>query len=142
MKIKQSTFYTFRILRNLDKEKDRVLTSKEIGEIEGLSPGVILKLLRVMGQGGIVCAHQGRGDKGGGGFSLTKSIDEITVLEVLKTMEGVDICTNLDAVSRKKETQMFRTFNQLNEELEELLSKYTVRDLFESDAAGSLLDTG
>ena len=139
MKIKQSTFYAFRILYRIDKGKDRVVTSKEIAEKEGYSPGMILKILRVMGQNGIVRAHQGRGEAGGG-FSLEKSIDEITFLEIIRIMEGVDLSANLDATSREKETRMFLTCIRMNEELELLLSQYTVRDLFESGEAGRLLD--
>ena len=139
MKIKQSTFYAFRILYRIDQGKNRVVTSKEIAEKEGYSPGMILKILRVMGQKGIVRAHQGRGEAGGG-FSLEKSIDEITFLEIVKTMEDVDLCANLDETSREKETQMFLTCSQMNEALEALLSQYTVRDLFESGEAGCLLD--
>jgi len=139
MKIKQSTFYAFRILYRIDKGKNRVVTSKEIAEKEGYSPGMILKILRVMGQNGIVCAHQGRGEAGGG-FSLEKSIDEITFLEIVRIMEGVNICVNLDEASCEKETQMFVTCSRMNEALEALLSQYTVRDLFESGETGSLLD--
>jgi len=141
MKIKQSTFYAFRILYRLHKGKGRVVTSREVAEKEELSPGVILKILRIMGQNGIVCAHQGRGEAGGG-FSLEKNIDEITFLEIVKIMEGVDLCANMDAASRQKEMQMFWTSSRINEELEKLLSNYTARDLFEPDKAGSLLDTG
>jgi len=139
MKIKQSTFYAFRILYRIDKGKNRVVTSKEIAEKEGYSPGMILKILRVMRQNGIVRAHQGRGEAGGG-FSLEKSIDEITFLEIVKTMEDVDLCANLDEASREKETQLFLTCSRVNEELKALLSKYTVKELFEFDEAGSLLD--
>ena len=67
---------------------------------------------------------------------MEKSIDEITFLEIVRTMEGVDICANLDAAFRQKETQMFLIFSRVNEELEELFSKYTVRDLFEFYEAG------
>ena len=141
MKIKQSTFYAFRILYRLYKGKGRVVTSREVAEKEELSPGVILKILRIMGENGIVCAHQGRGEAGGG-FSLEKNIDEITFLEIVKIMEGVDLCANMDAASRQKEMQMFWTSSRINEELEKLLSNYTARDLFEPDKAGSLLDTG
>jgi len=116
-----------------------VVTSKEIAEKEGFSAGVILKVLRVLGQSGIVCAHQGRGEASGG-FTLEKSIDKITVLEVVKTMEGVDICENLDAVSRQKEMQMFLICSRMNEKLEKLLSKYTIRDLFGFDEAGYRMD--
>jgi len=141
MKINQSTFYAFRILYRLDEGEGRVVTSKEIAEKEGYSTGMILKLLRIMGQEGIVYAHQGRGEAGGG-FTLEKSIDEITFLELVRIMEGVDLCANIDAASRQKETRMFLTCSRLNEELKELLSQYTVRDLFESEEIGSLLDTG
>jgi len=136
MKIKQSTFYAFRILYRIDKGENRVVTSQEIAKKEGYSPGMILKILRVMGQNGIVRAHQGRG-QAGGGFSLEKSIDEITFLEIVRIMEGVDICANLNEASREKETQVFLICSRMNEELEMLLSKYTVRDMFES---GELLD--
>jgi len=139
MKIKQSTFYAFRILYRIDKGKDRVVTSKEIAEKEGYSPGMILKILRIMGQNGIVRAHQGRGEAGGG-FSLEKSIDEVTFLEIIRIMEGVDLSANLDETSREKHTRMFLTCSRMNEELELLLSQYTVRDLFESGETGSFLD--
>lgn len=142
MKIKKSTFYAFRILHRIDKGKGRVITSKEIAEKEELSQGVTLKILRVMEQAGIVRAHQGRGDGCGGGFSLLESIDKITVLDMLKILEGTNICTNIDTKSGQNETQMFWVCSKINEELEAMLSKYTVRNLFESDEAGSLLDTG
>ena len=54
MKINQSTFYALRILYRLDEVKDRVVTSMEIAEKENYSAGMILKLLRKMGQDGIV----------------------------------------------------------------------------------------
>jgi len=135
VKINQSTFYALRILYRLDEAKGRVVTSREIAEKEDYSAGMILKLLRKMGQDGIICAHQGRVQVGGG-FTLEKSIDEITVLEMARTMEGVDICANLDAAFRQKEMRMFLIFSRVNEEPEELLSKCTVRDLLEFDEAG------
>lgn len=135
MKINQSTFFAFRILYRLYQGKDRMVTSKEIAEMEELSQGVVLKILQKLSRVGICYVQQGRGAVCGG-FTLAKSIDEITVFEILKTMEGVDICINLDAAYRKKEKQMFLVCSRMNDELEELLSKYTVRSLFESDKAG------
>lgn len=132
MQIKQTTLDVFRIIVRLHMAEDRVVTSREIAEKEGLSQGVLLKILQKMERAGIVLAHQGRGG-GGGGFSLEKSVDEITFLEVVKFMEGVDICAKLDATSQQKK-QMYLVCSRLNGELETLLSKYTVRDLFESGA--------
>jgi len=54
VKISQSTFYALRILYRLDEMKGRVVTSREIAEKEYYSVGMILKLLRNMGQDGIV----------------------------------------------------------------------------------------
>jgi len=54
VKINQSTFYALKILYRLDEVKDRVVTSMEIAEKENYSAGMILKLLRKMGQDGIV----------------------------------------------------------------------------------------
>ena len=54
VKISQSTFYALRILYRLDEAKGRVVTSREIAEKEYYSVGMILKLLRNMGQDGIV----------------------------------------------------------------------------------------
>lgn len=132
MKIKQSTFYAFRILCRLDKEKNRVVTSKTIAEEEALSQGMTLKILQIMGHGGIVYSHQGR-DEISGGFSLAKSIDNITVFDVVRVLEGADICENLDRAFDSKEEQIFSQCSQINEEVEKLLSKYTIRSLFNND---------
>lgn len=139
MKIKKSTFYAFRILFRLDKGTDRAVTSKEIAEQEELSQGVILKILGRLGQEGFVYAHQGRGQISGG-FSLAKSIDKITVLEIVEALEGVDICVNIDTASCRDKEQMLLICSLMNKEMEKLLSKYTIRNLFESDATESLLD--
>lgn len=130
MKIKQSTFHALRILYRIHREEERVITSKEIAETEEISQGVIIKIARVLVQDGMLCAHQGRGQICGG-FSLQKSIDEITMAEVMKVMEGIDICSKLDEISRKKGTLLFQACSQMNTDLEELFSKYTIRDLFE-----------
>ena len=133
MKIKQSTFYAFRIIYRLDEAGSRVVTSREIAEKEDYSAGMVLKLLCAMRKGGLVSAHQGRG-QASGGFTLEKEIDEITILEIVRIMEGVDICANLDETLRQKGTQMSLICSRMNEALAELLSRYTVRDLFEFDA--------
>lgn len=132
MKIKQTTLDTFRIIERLHITQNEIVTSREIAEKEEISQGVLLRIMRSLGRAGIVSAHQGRGGVSGG-FSLAKSVDEITFLEVVEVMEGVDICAKLNVPSRRKERQMFLTCSRMNEELEKLLSKYTVRDLFESD---------
>lgn len=132
MRIKQSTFYALRIIYRIHKEENEIVTSAEIAEKEEISQGVGLKILRKLAQAGIMQVHQGRGQICGG-FSMIKTIDEITLSEVLGVMEGIDICTNLDKSTRNKEELLFRTCCQINGHLGEIFSRYTIRDLFESD---------
>jgi len=140
MKIKQSTFYAFRILYRIHLEEDRITTSKEIAEKEGISQGVTLKTARVLARAGMLHTHQGRGQVCGG-FSLAKSIDEITMAEVTKVLEGLDIRINLDESSRKREGALCQACSEINIYLEELLSQYSIRTLFEGGGESSVTTT-
>ena len=130
MKIKQTTFYALLAIRRIYVENREIVTSKLISEKEGISQGVLLRILRSLDNAGIVQAHQGRGTAYGG-FSLARNIDEITLLDVVNTMEKVDICIKLSEKDRKNEKELFLKCSQINERLKEELSKYTVRELFE-----------
>lgn len=132
MKIKQTTFYAMRILCRIYKEQNKVVTSKEIAEKEETSQGVTLKILRKLSQAGIVQAHQGRGQSCGG-FSLTRSIEHITMADVIVALEGMDISENLDRDFREKAKALNRMCDQINEYLGKLFSDYSIRDLLESD---------
>jgi len=70
--------------------------------------------------------HHGRGSICGV-FSLNKGIDEITLLKI---MEEVNICTNLDEEPREKENRLFLRCSQINEHLGAELSIFTIRELF------------
>ena len=128
--IKQTTFYALQIIRRIDLEDENIVTSKLIAEKENLSQGVVLKLLREMVHTGIVFAHQGRGAVSGG-FSMAKTVDEITLNDIVDALEEVNICKNLTNEDKENESVLFRKCIQINEYLKEELSKYTIRDLFE-----------
>ena len=129
MKIKQTTFYALRVIRRVHLEGKGIITSNLIAEKENLSQGVVLRLLREMAHAGILFIHQGRGIISGG-FSMRKTIDEITLLEIVETLEKVDICQNLDKKNGEIEDLLFLKFNLINEHLKEEFSKYSVKDLF------------
>jgi len=130
MKIKQTTFYALQILKRIHLEDKDIVTSILIADRENLSQGVVLKLLRTMVDTKILYAHQGR-DAISGGFSMMKSVDEITLMEIVDVMEGVDICENLDEEKREKEAILFHKCCQINEYLRNEFSRYTIRDLFD-----------
>jgi len=110
-------------------EDGEVVTSIAIAEKEGISSGVLIRLLRKLSDAGILKSHQGRGSICGG-FSLVKSIDEISFFDIIQLLEDVEIDINLGEELRKKETHLSDKCHQINEYLKEELSKYTIRVLF------------
>lgn len=134
MKINQSTFYAMKILYRIHSEDDRVVTSKKIAEKEEISPGVTLRILRELTKAGFLCVHQGRGQVCGG-FSLVKSIDDITMADVIETLEGMDINSSREIGIRDMEEPLYQRCSRINDRLKELFSGYTIRRLFEIEVA-------
>lgn len=132
MRIKQTTFYAIRILYRLHREKTNLVTSKYIAKKEEISQGVILKILRVLSHAGIVKVHQGRGQISRG-FALAKSIDDITMADIMGAMEGMDVGVNLEEASNEQEASLHQVCEQINERLEQLFSTYSLRQLLESE---------
>lgn len=130
MKIKKTTYYALCALRMIYLDKEQIVTSNCIAKSEGISQGVVIKILRILNKEGILNVYRGRGSVCGG-FSLNKSIDEITLLEIVEIMEGVNICENLDKELEEKENRLFLKCSQINEHFRAELSKYTIRELFE-----------
>ena len=60
------------------------LTILEIAAAEGLSPDYTAKLMRALRQGGLVMSTRGAA----GGYRLARPAEEITLLEVLESLEG------------------------------------------------------
>lgn len=136
MRIKQTTFYAMRILYRIHSEENEIITSKEIAAMEKISQGVALKILRELSYAGIVCVNQGRG-RICGGFSLRKSIDDITMADIITVLEGMDIGVNLSEASCGGEASLHRACDQINIYLEQLFSGYSIRRLMEWEEPGS-----
>jgi len=124
LKIKKTTFYALKVIYRIHLEDKAVVTSNEIAEKEHLPYGVALKVMQMLKDSGILRVYQGRGTVSGG-FSLNRQIDDITLLDVVDTMENVDICENLE-----EEEALMHKCRQINEHLREEFSKYTIQDLF------------
>jgi len=129
MRINQTTFLALRAIYRIHLERDDVVTSKTMAQKEEVSQGVLIKTLRILNSTGILSSHQGRGLICGG-FSLNKSIDEITLLEIIDAMEGIDICSGLSLDLRTKEKRLYHQCKSINNCFREEFSRYTIRDLF------------
>lgn len=60
--------------------------ARDICEKAGIPESFTRKTFQALVQGGFLKAHRGPG----GGYSLTRSSDEITLLEVIQAVEGLD----------------------------------------------------
>jgi len=131
MKINKTTFYALRMIYRIYVEEKVIITSREIAEKEKIPQGVSMKILSKLVRAGILKVYQGRGQVCGG-FSLSKSINEITILEILEIMEGMDICKNLEVEFHKAGHHMLTKCIEFNESIKDIVSRYTIHDLFES----------
>jgi len=69
----------------LGANREGVLSTKDIAETLGVSGAHLAKVLQRLTKAGLVSATRGPR----GGFMLRKKADEITLLEVFETVEGV-----------------------------------------------------
>jgi len=129
MRIKQTTFYALRALHAIEQSGKRLITSKAISEKEHISAGVMIRILRILHQTGFLSVHQGRGGISGG-FALKRSTEEITLLDVVDAMEGLDICGTLDAGTKRAEKEFYIHCQQVNSLIREELARHTLHELF------------
>jgi Rrf2 family protein len=77
--------YATRILVLLAcQARDATLTKHEIADSEGLTPGYVQQLMTPLQAAGLVTSYRGKQ----GGFKLARSGETITLVEVLRVMEG------------------------------------------------------
>src|SRR3972149_2273356 len=85
MRITSVEEYGLRCLLNLARKGPRVqLSIAEIAEMEGLSIPYASKLLSIMRKAELVVAARGRG----GGFSIARPAEQITLYDVLTALGG------------------------------------------------------
>jgi len=66
------------------QERGASMTKTQIADAEGISAGYVQQLMMALRLAGIVDSHRGRD----GGFSLSRSAENITIADVLKAVEG------------------------------------------------------
>ncbi len=104
------------------------MTKTEIANAEGISAGYVQQLMMALRLAGIVDSHRGRE----GGFSLSRSADDITVAEVLRAVEG-DVmpapCQGGASCDRWDDCPTRPVWEEAAELLNGLFSKITIASL-------------
>lgn len=94
MQLTRHTDYSLRVLMFLALHPGRLVTCAEIAEAYDISRNHLVKIVHELGKLGII--HTVRGNTGG--MRLARALEAITVGEVVRKMEGLEIvnCTNPD----------------------------------------------
>ena len=81
----KATDYAILALSYLEERPDEeVVSTKEIAENYAIPVELLAKVLQRLSKCGVVTAHQGRG----GGYSLARPTEEISITEVVEAVEG------------------------------------------------------
>lgn len=130
MKMNKMTNYAIRTLRTIYRDQETVVTSRKISLQEGISQGVLMKILRRLKSNGIVRSHQGRGELSGG-FSLIKSPDEMTILEIILIMEdGIRLH---DPSAENDGDYINLQLEKLSSSIVDLLGSYKLSDIWDEE---------
>lgn len=81
--ISQTAEYALRAVVFLAEQKDELCTNAQISEGTQIPQGYLAKIMQSLSRGQVVNAQRGPN----GGFSLRKSADKLTLLEVVNTVD-------------------------------------------------------
>jgi Rrf2 family protein len=81
--ISQTAEYALRAVVVLGSERDGPMTTRQIASRTRVPAGYLSKVLQALGRAGLVEAQRGLG----GGFNLTRPLDELTVLDVINAVD-------------------------------------------------------
>lgn len=87
--ISQTAEYALRAAACLAREPELRLTTPQIAERTQVPAGYLSKVLQALGRGGLVRSQRGLG----GGFELTRSPAEISVLDVINAVDPLPVVT-------------------------------------------------
>ena len=83
--LSQTVEYALRAMVSLGMGETRAQTAQEIAKASRVPLDYLSKILSSLARAGLVTAQRGRG----GGFTATRSADEITVLEVVSAVDPI-----------------------------------------------------
>ncbi len=115
MKMNKMTSYAIRIIQCIASKEGETVTSRYIHEQEDIPQGILMKVLRMLREGGVIVSHQGRGGITGG-YTLARPGREISVYSIIDAMEGgVDLYPLTDEEAYSEDNR--RIYEELKKQM-------------------------
>ncbi|RED52336.1 SUF system Fe-S cluster assembly regulator [Aestuariispira insulae] len=83
-RLSKLTDYGFVLLAHMTGRAGETVTAPELAEATALPQPTVAKTLKALAKAGVVVSHRGVG----GGYSLDRAPDDISVAEIISAMEG------------------------------------------------------
>jgi Rrf2 family iron-sulfur cluster assembly transcriptional regulator len=134
MQITRASEYAIRgILDLCSQPEGSVCLLSDVSERQQIPTSFLSKIFQNLGKAGMVSSSRGTG----GGFVLTKSSSEITLLDVLQAVEGqisLNVCVNNgQACENQPKCAVHPVWREAQEYLSQLLGKHTFAELVEAN---------
>ncbi|MEG0257387.1 MAG: Rrf2 family transcriptional regulator [Christensenella sp.] len=128
MKLQAATGHAIRILGYLAEGKGRLMTATEMSERLGITYLYFMKITGYLKRAGLVISEQGCN----GGYRLAKKIENISVYDVVRAIEGeLSIDKRiLESNMREDECYIHDFFNSVQDNMIDQMEKIHISDLF------------
>ena len=107
----------------------KIVSVSEICEAENLPEKFLAKIFQSLARTGLVRSHRGAG----GGFSLARPADKITVKELLESIHGpiyfVKCLSNMKDCDKKEKCRLLKVWKKTQDYTERVLAQNTLADL-------------
>ena len=131
MKISKKTEYAIKTLCFLDRNKKRLVSTREIGEREKISPYFLEKILSVLSKNKIVGVKKGRQ----GGYYLLLPLKKINLLKIVFLFEKNKKIVECLEKNKKCQLEAFCClrdfFRKLNNFFEKKFKQITLKEIIE-----------
>jgi FeS assembly SUF system regulator len=129
LKIGKMTDYAMLVLSTMAKNPDSVLSAASVAESLNLSVPTVSKILKILGESGLVSSIRGAE----GGYHLGKSAKDICVTEVIEAMEGelamTECCESANNCNLGSTCSMQGNWLKINQLIKDLLSRLSILDM-------------
>ena len=131
--LKQNSDYALRILASLGELSgpDNSISAKKLAELEDISEQFTAKILQKLSKAGLVESEMGAK----GGYRIAKNPDQISMLEVIETMQGspaLNHCSPaVNSCPRKPKCPIAKFV--LEQDIYDKLASVTIEDIIEND---------